>query len=233
MHEKKVFLSAGWHNLLLFNYSVPPKKLETYLPPEVELDLKNGSAHLSLVAFQFLRTRVFGIRWPGFTNFTEINLRFYIKHKGERGVCFVREYVPSALVTYIARATYNEPYKSAKMAGVIEEVDHSISAEYKLQDGPYKMRFFARAEKKSFLPGENSLEHYFKEHELGVGRDRRGRLVTYRVHHPHWEIYPIKEYDIQVHAKELYGEDFGFLSEQKPDSVVFAIGSDIKVFYKN
>ncbi len=230
---KRVFLSADWHNLLLFNYSVTSQKLEQYLPPGVELDLIDGSAHLSLVAFQFLRTRVFGIQWPGFTNFTEINLRFYVRYKGERGVCFIREYVPSPIVACIARVTYNEPYKSAAMEGTINESNSHISAEYNLQDGQHKMRFYAKAERKPCMPDANSLEHYFKEHELGVGRDRQGRLVTYRVHHPHWEVYPIKEYDIQVHAKELYGDDFAFLANQKPDSVVFAVGSEIQVFYKD
>lgn len=230
--NKRVFLSAGWHNLLLFNYSVDPKVLHPHLPPDTELDLRDGSAHVSLVAFEFLRTRVLGVKWPGFTNFTEINLRYYVKHKGERGVCFVREYVPSRLVAAIARWTYNEPYKSAVMSGKINVSGDHISAEYNLQDGQHKMRFFAKAENKPFMPLMDSLEHHFKEHELGVGRDRQGRLLTYRVHHPHWDIYPVVEYDIQVDAKELYGDEFGFLNKQKPDSVVFAAGSDIKVFAK-
>lgn len=231
--NKKVFLSAGWHNLLLFNYAVPPQVLAPHLPNGAELDLKDGSAFLSLVAFQFLRTRVLGIQWPGFTNFTEINLRFYVKYQGERGVCFVREYVPSALVAYIARVTYNEPYKSASMNGIIHESENEISAEYRLRDGQSTMRFFAKADKKPFMPETTSIEHHFKEHELGIDKDRQGRLLTYRVHHPHWEIYPIKDYDIQVQAKELYGPDFEFLSHQTPHSVVFAAGSDIKVFSKS
>lgn len=229
--SQRVFLSAGWHNLLLFNYSVPAEKLKPYMPPDVELDLRDGSAHLSLVAFQFLRTKVLGIPWPGFVNFTEVNLRFYIRHKGERGVCFVREYVPSPIVAWIARATYNEPYKSAAMYERIERTNGTISAEYNLRDGENKMRFYAKAEKKPFMPPEDSLEHYFKEHELGVGRDRQGRLVTYRVHHPHWEIYPLLESSIEVDAG-LYGPDFAFLGSQRPDSAVFALGSDIKVFHK-
>lgn len=200
--NKSVFLSAGWHNLLLFNYAVPPEIL-AYLPPDTELDIRDGSAHLSLVAFQFLRTRVFGVQWPGFTNFTEINLRFYVKYKGERGVSFVKEYVPSILVAAIARWTYNEPYKSAAMEGFINESVDRISAEYRLVDGQHKMRFYAKGQKKPFMPESESLEHHFKEHELGVGRDRRGNVLTYRVHHPHWEIYPIEEYDIQVDAKGL------------------------------
>ncbi len=96
----------------------------------------------------------------------------------ERGVCFIREYVSSPIVARIARVTYNEPYKSAAMQGIINESDHQISAEYRLQDGQHKMRFFAKAEKKPFMPDANSLEHHFKEHELGVGRDRKGGLLT-------------------------------------------------------
>lgn len=83
--------------------------------------------------------QVFGVQWPGFTNFTEINLRFYVKFNGERGVTFVREYVPSWIVAQIARLTYNEPYKNADMNGFIEEADDYISAEYRLRDGQNKM----------------------------------------------------------------------------------------------
>lgn len=230
---KRLFLSAGWHNLLLFNYAVPPKILEAYLPPGAELDTRDGSAHLSLVAFQFLRTRVLGVQWPGFTNFPEINFRFYVKYQGERGVCFIREYVPSRIVASLARLTYNEPYRSAAIEDVIVDSKESISAEYRLNDGQAGMRLYATADKKPSIPAESSWEHYFKEHELGVGRDRKGRLQTYRVHHPHWEIYPVKKYELQINAKELYGEDFGFLEAQIPVSVVFAAGSDIQVFFKD
>jgi hypothetical protein len=159
-------------------------------------------------------------------------LRFYVKHNGERGVCFIREFVPSRLVAHIARVTYNEPYKHAAMEGVIDEGDDSISAEYKLREGRHRMRFYAKARKSPFMPDTNSIEHHFKEHELGIGRDRQGQLLRYRVHHPHWHVYPISEYDIQVDASGLYGESFGFLEERKPDSVVFAVGSEIKVFAK-
>lgn len=230
---KRVFLSAGWHNLLLFNYSVLPKKLEPYLPQGAELDLIDGSAHLSLVAFQFLKTRVCGVRWPGFTNFPEVNLRFYVRHRGERGVCFVREYVPSRLVASLARLTYNEPYKRAAMKAEIEENTSDISARYHLCDGQHEMELWAKGANQPFMAEENSIEHFFKEHELGVGHDRRGRLQTYRVHHPRWETYPVREFGIRLHAKELYGEDFSFLQTAKPDSVVFAKGSEIQVFYKD
>ena len=77
------------------------------------LDRYDGSPYVSLVAFDFLETRVGGIPWPGFTSFPEINLRFYVRDGDRRGVCFVREIVPKALISFIARALYDEPYVTA------------------------------------------------------------------------------------------------------------------------
>ena len=74
--QRFAFLSARWTNLAIITYAVAPARLERRLPPGCELDLRDGSAFVSLVAFDFLDTRVLGVRWPGFVNFPEINLRF-------------------------------------------------------------------------------------------------------------------------------------------------------------
>ena len=51
------FLTARWHNLFLATYRVPPALLE----PGLSLDLRGGSAFVSVVAFEFLDTRVANI----------------------------------------------------------------------------------------------------------------------------------------------------------------------------
>src|SRR5213075_3299402 len=71
--------------------------LERRLPPGLELDTRDGRAFASLVAFDFLDTRVLGVPWPGYRDFTELNLRFYVHRGLERGVVFVREFVPHRL----------------------------------------------------------------------------------------------------------------------------------------
>jgi uncharacterized protein YqjF (DUF2071 family) len=58
---KRPFLTAEWRNLLLATYAVPPSLLTPRLPPGLELDTKNGNAFVSLVAFEFLNTRVLGV----------------------------------------------------------------------------------------------------------------------------------------------------------------------------
>src|SRR5579859_5585269 len=127
------FLSANWHNLFLATYAVPPSLLEKRLPPGTELDTRDGHSFVSAVAFQFLDTRVLGIPWPGYRDFAELNLRFYVRHGGERGVVFIREFVPQRLVAWLARVLYNEPYLAAAVTSRVEDGPALITAEYRLE----------------------------------------------------------------------------------------------------
>lgn len=229
-NQNKVFLSAEWNNLILFNYPVQDTHLEPYLPAGCDLDYFENNAFVSLVAFQFLNTKVFGLKWPGFTHFPEVNLRFYIKFKDQRAVCFIREYVPSHIIAGFARTIYNEPYKRASISSVINKTQEQVSASYRLTSGEASMSLNVTAKNSPCLPSLTSMEHFFKEHEWGVGQSRTGRVLIYKVEHPHWQIYPITNTKVEVNWEVLYGSQFSFLNQQTPHSVVFAKGSKIKVF---
>src|SRR5690242_1584313 len=115
------FLTARWSNLAIITYNFDPNLLTDYLPPNCELDAIDGRAFVSLVAFDFLDTRVLDVAWPGFVNFPEINLRFYVRGPGNRrGVSFIRELVPQRSVALIARSIYNEPYVAVPMTSSID-----------------------------------------------------------------------------------------------------------------
>src|SRR3954466_11721204 len=129
------FLTARWENLALLNYPVEASVLEPHLPEGCVLDSYEGQAWLSIVAFRFRDTRVFGLRWPGLSDFPEINLRFYIRHRGRRGVCFIREFVPSRLIAGVARQIYNEPYCRARMSEETELKDGGRSIAHLLSVG--------------------------------------------------------------------------------------------------
>jgi uncharacterized protein YqjF (DUF2071 family) len=100
------FLRAEWVNLILANFAAPPELLRPRLPPGLELDTRGGRAFCSLVAFDFRNTRVLGVPWPGYRDFPEWNLRFYVRRGPQRGVVFVREFVPPRLVAWLARGLY-------------------------------------------------------------------------------------------------------------------------------
>jgi uncharacterized protein YqjF (DUF2071 family) len=223
------FLTAQWRNLFLATYAVPPALLEKRLAPGLSLDLRDGSAFVSLVAFEFQRTRVLGIPWPGFTDFAELNLRFYVRLGEERGVMFVREFVPQRFVAWVARVRYNEPYLAAPLTAGRHEDSEQIRMDYRLTYAGRQHRIQVTGGKPAFRPEETSLEHFFKEHHWGFGRTRSGQCLRYQVEHPVWEVYPVRSWELDFDWKAVYGGEWEFLTREKPMSTVLAVGSPIQV----
>ena len=103
----KNFLDVHWNHLLLVNYQIDPAVLKIYLPAGTVLDDYHGKHYVSVVAFEFEKTRICGIPMPFYRSFPEINLRFYVRRKvhgqWRRGVVFIKEIVPCRLPAFIAR----------------------------------------------------------------------------------------------------------------------------------
>ena len=230
MREEKIFLTADWNYLLLFNYAVSQHILTPFLPKGCELALWNDQAFISIVGFQFNNTRVFKIKWSYFTHFIEINLRFYVYYKDKRAVCFIREYVPSYLIAGIARVAYNEPYKTRKITTHLKKTNETLRLQYGIpvKNHPFTIR--ATVDNKPYIPDKNSEEFFFKEHDLGVGQTRNGKTLIYKVHHPEWKVFPIKNKSIEIDWAFFFGSTFTFLENKEPDSVFLAKGSAVEVY---
>ncbi len=225
----KPFLTARWQHLALVNYAVDPARLAPYLPAGLELDLLDGQAHMSLVAFDFCDTRVLGIPWPGYRRFPEINLRFYVREGDRRGVVFIREYVPKRLIAWIARWLYNEPYVYAPMSSVVTADEEAVVVSHQLQVGGRTQRLKITAKGRAERPSEDSEAHFFKEHTWGYGQTRSGRLLTYEVRHPVWDTYPVEHIEMEWDFGAVYGPEWADYNEIEPRSVFLAHGSEIAV----
>ena len=227
---RRPFLTARWSNLAILTYEVPPALLDPHVPAGLTLDTRGGSAFVSLVAFDFQDTRVWGVAWPGLRSFPEINLRFYVRRGDRRGVVFVREFVPQPLVSWLARAIYNEPYLVAPIeSGVAEEAPVIVTIR-RLHWRGRSHAIQVTGNKPAFKPAEDTEEHFFKEHQWGFGRDRRGRTLVYEVRHPLWEVYPVRSWSLDFDWAQVYGRAWGALSADKPASVVLAAGSPVSVY---
>lgn len=224
------FLTARWTNLVLANFPVSDELATPLLPPGTVLDRFEGSAYVSLVAFEFFDTRVLGCAWPGYRNFLEWNLRVYAQWDGRRGVVFVREFVPPRLVAWAARHLYNEPYLAAPMSHDVT-LGHGLrTAEYRLSFGGREHRMRAAGDATPIVPVESSAEHFFKEQAWGYGRTRGGTTLSYRVHHPAWAVHPVRDFDMNVDWAVLYGEPWRVMNGTSPTSVVLCAGSEVAVF---
>jgi uncharacterized protein YqjF (DUF2071 family) len=228
----KVFLSAEWHNLINLTYRVPAEKLEPILPKGVELDLFEGHAHLSLVAFDFINTRVKGVKIPFHVDFPEINLRYYVRAGKHRGVVFVKELVPKHCIAFVAKRFYNEPYESHPMESHhTMDNDGKLVSHHSLWVNSQEFTIQTTAAAEIQIPGPESAAHFFKEHDLGFGIDKKGDTLCYEVSHPVWETRDLVDVKLNFDFGKIYGEEWAFLNEMQPHFPLFAVGSAIKVYH--
>ena len=160
MAQGRVFLSAEWQNLVMLNYRVDPAILERLVPRGTELDSFEGVMYVSVVGFQFLRTRIFGVvPIPFHVNFDEVNLRFYVRRREgsevRRGVVFVKEMVPRRAIAQVARWSYGEKYFACPMRHTISRTEFP-SAEYEWKFRGEWCAVSAAASSAAFLPAAGS-----------------------------------------------------------------------------
>jgi uncharacterized protein len=230
------FLTARWHNLVMANYVVDPAILIPYLPAGTELDHYNGKCYVSLVGFMFERTKVFGILAYPFHTFEEINLRFYVTRKEDgvtkRGVVFINETVPHKAVAWIANVLYKEKYVAipTKHDLLVDDDEQTIGYYWKIKNNWNHLKVSAALEKNEIEGG--SKEEFIFEHYYGYTRISDRASTEYKVDHPRWQVYPVKNTMIHCDFSAMYGKSFEHLSTANPESVLLAEGSPIAVKWK-
>jgi uncharacterized protein len=227
-----VFLTADWRNLLMFNYAVDPVLLQRFVPYGTELDAFEGRTYVSLVGFEFNQTRVAGVAVPFHRSFEEVNLRFYVRRAGRRGVVFIRELVPKLAVAAIARIAFGENYSRVPMSHSIHLRPNTgvVEAEYCWGSGPGRCSMRLETYESSFVPPDNSLGQFITEHYWGYAAQSDGSGLEYEVQHPRWLVREAKTAKFSGDAAHYYGAEFGKLLMLAPDSAFLAEGSPVTVF---
>ena len=232
----ETFLSARWENLIMANYAVNPEVLKKYIPNGVELDLYHEKAYVSLVGFMFKRTSLFNIPIPFLGTFEEINLRFYVKRvEGDtikRGVVFINETVPYKVVAWLANKLYKEHYMAIPTKNSIDigNPAKKIRYEWKINSAWNHLEVNAAVENNNMEAG--SIEEFIFEHYYGYTKINDHVSQEYKVNHPRWQVNKVTDYSIHCDFTSMYGNDFTFLSDQQPDSVIIAGGSAVTVKWK-
>ncbi|HET6320155.1 MAG TPA: DUF2071 domain-containing protein [Chloroflexota bacterium] len=231
------FLTAEWRHLVMLNFEITREALLPFVPRHTALDLWQGRTLISLVGFQFLRTRVAGIvPLPVHQAFEEVNLRFYVTRTTpdgaiRRGVVFVRELVPKTLVALAARLTYNEPYRAVPMRSQVPpQVTHApgrVQYEWKV-DGAWQ-GIAATAVGTAAIPSADSEAAFITEHYWGYGRLRDGRTVEYEVTHAPWRVWDAANAAFSGNAAALYDAPFVDALTRPPSSAFIAEGSAVTV----
>jgi uncharacterized protein YqjF (DUF2071 family) len=227
------FLNAEWRKLAMANYAIHPNVLTKYVPSGTELDLWEGKCFVSLVGFMFLNVKILGIKVPFHINFEEVNLRFYVKrfenNTWKRGVVFIKEIVPKPALTFVANTLYKEHYETLPMRHEWKENATNRTVEYQWKKNTQWQSFKITADiASSEIPADSETE-FITEHYWGYAKVNDKTTNEYEVTHPKWRQYKVNDSEIKVDFKAVYGDDFEFLNELQPTSVMLAEGSEITV----
>jgi uncharacterized protein len=242
------FLTAEWRNLIFANYAIDRAVLEPLVPYGTELDDFNGVYYGSLVGFYFQNVKMFGaVAVPLHREFEEFNLRFYIRRKTDtgwkRGVVFVKEIVPKAAITIVAKTLYGEPYATHPMRHTWKTDGDTQHIEYEWKVGRDWNHIRVRADRAghAIIPGSD--EEFITEHYWGytarsgkrslrqadATEGRPARTSEYEVVHPQWNIYPVQDYAVRCDVPTLYGPTFAPFFTGPPQSVFLADGSAVAI----
>jgi uncharacterized protein YqjF (DUF2071 family) len=180
----------------------------------------------------FVNTKIKGFKIPFHINFEEVNLRFYVKHfhKGEwrRGVVFIKEIVPKSMITFVANTVYKEKYQTMKMRHAWNSDDRQLTVKYEWKEGQWNS-FFVNADDEMQNITIGSEEEFITEHYWGYTKLSDVKTAQYEVKHPRWKVFPVVNHEIKVDFSVVYGDDFKFLNNLNPVSVMLAEGSEIQV----
>lgn len=186
-----------WDRVVFVHYSVPPEALRPLVP--FALDLADGLAWVSCVSFTLRNLRPHGAGPFAARLFDPVacqrylNVRTYVRHGGEPGIFFLREWMDHRVSTWFVPPVYGLPYRYGRL-----DYDHRHGAGRiagRVRGGPgspgewrYRANVVPDADLRPVVPG--TLDEFLLERYVAF-TERRDRRRLFRVWHEPWPQVPI------------------------------------------
>jgi hypothetical protein len=155
---------ADWTDALFLHYEVEGCRLRPFVP--FELDLWQGRAFVSLVAFTMRGMRFARFGAPGawicrpIATHEFLNLRTYVRHGEDAGICFLSEWLPNRLSLLFGPTLYALPYRHA----AIQYIRHDLQLRGSVAVHSGCLRYEGNLHHKIFEECSNgSLDHFLLE----------------------------------------------------------------------
>jgi len=193
---------ARWDRAVFIHFEADPVVLQRDVP--FQLDLHDGRAFVSIVAFTLvrMRPRIGGQlgEWlfEPIASHEFLNVRTYVRHAGEPGIFFLAEWLSNPLSVRLGPRTFGLPYRFGHLRYAHAHDDGEIVGTVSANEG--RLEYRTQLPAASFDPSEaESLTEFLLERYTAF-TCQRGRRRLFRVWHEPWPQTPI---DIEVTADGL------------------------------
>ena len=215
----------SWRRLLFLHWPVPVAALRPLVPAGLTLDLWEGTAYVSVVAFEVTEARASGVPAALGLDFLETNVRTYVHVDGrDPGIYFFSLDAASALAVAGARVAFGLPYFPARgrMRRRGDRFDYAIQR--RLPDAPgFRVSYVPESPLGPAPPG--SLDHFLLERYL-LHVERQIGLWAVQVHHRPYPVHGVRVHSLE---DELTGAA-GLVLRGRPALAHYATQVDVDVF---
>ena len=117
MPNRPWVMTQTWNDLLFAHWPIDRQQLRLRVPPAFEVDLFDGEAWVGIVPFHMTNVALRAVpSLPWLSEFSELNVRTYVRVDDRPGVYFFSLDAESALAVRAARTLLNLPYYTATMS---------------------------------------------------------------------------------------------------------------------
>jgi uncharacterized protein YqjF (DUF2071 family) len=216
---------ADWDRALMIHYEVDAEGLQSAVP--FDLDLIDGKAYVSLVAFTLRRMRPrFGgpvLEWllkPIATHHF-LNCRTYVRCRGESGIYFMTEWLANRLSVHLGPMAFGLPYRYGTITYNHDHVNNRFTGRVLDPSGSgfeYRAGLETSAGPCECEPG--SLAEVLMERYTAF-TCARGTPRFFRVWHEPWKQQPSR---VEILDQRLLEANWPFFKGAKPASANYSPG---------
>ena len=197
-------MAQTWSNLLFAHWPVDLAMVQASLPPGIGVDTFDGQAWISVVPFQ-LAYMPRGLGWvPYRQQFTELNLRTYVRMGNQTGVYFYTLEANDWLSVKAAQTMFHLAYRHAQLS--LRQIDgqfHFLGTRAS-HPGPVQVAVTYRPTGQSIMP--SPLDKFLTNRYRLFTTDANGTWYTTPIWHPPW---PLQQTEVEFTANTL-PKAFGF-----------------------
>tara|TARA_B100000401_G_scaffold424839_1_gene353974 strand:- start:32 stop:772 length:741 start_codon:yes stop_codon:yes gene_type:complete len=179
-----------WNNTIFLHFQVDINELKKHIPEDLEIDLFEGKAYVSVVPFTMERIRQRNIPpFPPISNFNEVNIRTYVRYKEKTGVHFLSIEGGKTLSCWVAKLLSELPYRKSSM----RRTSDSFSSNNK----KYKDSLFVKYQLGNKSKNKSKLELWLTE-RYALFQQKNDSINEFEIHHAEWPTSKIHIQELRI-----------------------------------
>lgn len=186
-----------WNDAIFLHYQVDIDELRKFVPDSLEIDLFEGQAWVSIVAFTMEKIRPKNLPYfPPISNFDEINIRTYVKFNNKTGVYFLSIEGGKELSCKISKAISELPYRFSRTK--------RTSNTYESHNSDYNDRLKVNFNIGSPVSDKKGIDIWLTE-RYALFQDAKNTINQFEIHHLEWPVYDIRINNLEVNYPRFRG----------------------------